>query len=117
MIRKRDIYDEEVDRLTANPDNIYSSWSQAKPLFYFCTINISNTGNRTCGCLSMIKQSTRYYKVDIHPDINDELTKQIQADKNLPDSIDDIKPKHLKYFAKWQRKLDKYRKKYSNIQN
>jgi hypothetical protein len=53
--------------------------------------------------LTQIHSSSSYYQVEGRPD----LTKEIQADKNIPDDKNQIRVEHLKHFARWQRRLDK----------
>ena len=97
-----DIYDAEVERLTANPGDIHDSWCKAKLLFRFATPD-GHSGLRRdgkdCGCLTMIRSSMGVAWTD-------ELTAAIRADERIPDMTQRMTPAHLPVFAEWQRRID-----------
>lgn len=110
-----DIYAKEVKRLTQNPDDIDRSWRFAEPLFKFANLTGESDRHSNCGCLTMIKQYNGIrFKVNIDPSVNSKLQEELMKDNNIPNAKSEIQVKHLKHFARWQRKLDKLRKQFSN---
>lgn len=97
-----DKYDEEIERLTKNPEAIFDAWCEPTCLFEFVTPNgnkvIRPDGN-PCGCLTMVRQGDFAW--------TDELTAEIQADERLPKTGLMLTVEDLPVFAEWQRKLDK----------
>ena len=101
-MRTPDKYDDEIERLVpAGSDTLYESWVETTPLFAFC-------GG---GCLTMIRGSgsTSY---------TPELTEEIRADKEIPESSGELmtawdkrnrrqRRALLNRFAEWQRRLDR----------
>lgn len=96
-----DIYDEEIKRLSKDPDKIYSAWlygDDHSPLFDAAgPVRGPSAGY---GCLTQVKGGT-------HKAASKCLTAAIQADTRIPEDVNKIKLKHLPVFAEWQRKLDK----------
>lgn len=59
----------------------------------------SRDGKYACGCLTQI----RFGRFVAYTPA---LTKAIRADKRIPD-VHQLKPKHARLFAMWQRRIDK----------
>ncbi len=121
MKRKQDKYDRAIAILKEHPDQIMKAWnfpgSPTTPhpeaeetgcLFMYAgdenhpTFKY-DTHSFNCGCLTQVRDLHNYVAQ------NPTLTKAIRADKRLPKSSSDITVKHLKVFAEWQRKLDRYK--------
>lgn len=107
--RVRDRYDQEVERLSANPDAIEPSWWHShpshdvthSPLFDAC--GYSRSGGKSsqfCGCLTQVK-------CGMHCAQTSELTDAIRQDGRIPGHSLTIKAKDLPVFAEWQRRIDK----------
>lgn len=102
--KNRDKYDEAVAYLTKNPDEIYDAWNMASThvpvkgscLFVPCDLTVLTV----CGCLTQV----RGLEYDA---ATPRLTRAIRADRGIPKRGESIKPRHLKRFAYWQRRLDK----------
>ncbi len=110
-----DIYDLEIERLTANPELIEYSWKKCEPLFKVCKHNNTHINLRNpAGCLTEIRSKTMAFPVGvcIHPHIDTKLTEKIMNDERIPRSCKDIKVSDLPVFAEWQRVLDKLREQY-----
>ena len=109
MNSNKDKYDEAIEYLNANPDDIRIAWGA--PMFHpaGCLFEYASPSGETdvgVGCLTMIKGNSRFsvYKVD---GIHKELTEAIRADDRIPDLSCDITLNDLPVFAEWQRRLDK----------
>lgn len=85
-----DIYDAEIARLSANPDDIYDSWVAGKPLFAVLP--------GTCVCLTILRNCSWSPK--------DKIQTAIKSDERIPKHVQDIKVSDLPVFAEWQRRLD-----------
>ena len=101
-VRERDRYDDDVDFLTAHPEEIPSAWGDPNihshgSLFCFVTPDRRSHGN--CGCLTSVKYGT-------WPACNDLLTEAIRSDPALPNSHLDITVADLPRFAEWNRTID-----------
>ena len=103
-----DIFDQEINKLTKlynnNKNAIYESWDSYQPLFETANVvDVSNIDNHPAiGCLTQIK----YEEFTSGDPLIDE---EIRNDENIPRPRE-IEPKHLKYFADWQRRLNSIRK-------
>jgi hypothetical protein len=106
----KDIYDEEIERLTANPQDIRDSWYDCRPLFKTCK---GEKGNSKTGCLTEIRNPNMGCIVTIHPHIDEQLTTQIMNDERIPRFVEDITVADLPVFAEWQRTLDTHRAQYT----
>lgn len=121
VTRPRDIYDEGVEYLAANPDKIYDAWNSAAagiesagcltyPLprgAYALFAHVTQSRNprskimvEYCGCLTQVKAGT-------DPAETMELTDIIRADKRIPRKTGKFKRKTLEHFAEMQRWIDK----------
>lgn len=98
--RKRDRYDDEVNRLTNNPRLIRESWDYAEPLFQHVQHVARPRANFVCGCLTQVASK-------IFEAATPELTEAIQKDERIPKSVEFITVEHLPLFAEWQRRIDK----------
>lgn len=107
MKNKNDIYEQEVKRLTENPELIRESWNKAEPLFKMVNSERHDDSHLlTCGCLTQIKGlGDKAYK-DGKEDL--ELTRKIKEDERLPGRAARITAEHLPVFAEWQRRIDHY---------
>lgn len=100
-----DIYDKEIERLTAKPYEIQASWMGAEPLFALVRPS-DKKGVGYCpngaqvGCLTAVKFGN-------YEAWTPELTAAIRADSRIPSSTDDITVAILPVFAEWQRRIDK----------
>ena len=92
----RDKYDEAIEYLTANPDQIYVAWVDTTLHPHGCLFQFAGHGS----CITMIRNGW-----DGDSRIP-ELTRVIRNDERLPSFARDIKPAHLPVFADYQRKLD-----------
>jgi hypothetical protein len=116
---EKDIYDLEIERLTADPGQIRNAWLFGTPLFKFVTLDGSNvitsaSGKKlvdfSIGCLITIRHESGDRAV-IHPSINDQLTDLIKGDNRIPDvDVTMLSVEHLPLFAAWQRKIDRIKK-------
>ena len=124
----KDRYDEAIEYLTDNPEQIMDCWDRAwlsehGDLFKYvspggrweCRIN-ERLDSPSCGCLTQIRDSFLNHRkgalLKIASDksgmaIDEELTKEIQLDQRIPSNPEDITVESLPVFAEWQRKLDK----------
>lgn len=112
MEKVKDKYDEEIEYLKANPDEINDHWSCGKPLFQYVTLD--GSGKDGSGCLTWVKRQSHYKEVNIDIEVNKQIRDEILADDRIPKNENDITIDHLEVFAEWQRKLDVYRYKYKN---
>jgi hypothetical protein len=109
----KDVYDQEIEYLTNNPNRIYTHWNQSSPLF--ARAREESFRAQWFGCLTQIRTDT-YFKAQTY-----KLTELIRADERIPlspkmvdengDLIPDnggmtIQVEHLAVFAEWQRRLD-----------
>ena len=100
----KDVYDLEIERLQAIPDEefnseVYGVWLMGEGLFKF--LDKYNQG----GCLTMVKEGK--YDAYLNGEVDDGLTLEIRQDERIPDSSDDITKQSLSVFAEWQRRVDK----------
>lgn len=108
-----DIYDEEIERLTKDPDEIGRSWGHVDPLFKYADgggpddplLYDEKTG-RSSGCLTMIRSNLQDNGAFIKGRLDLALTAEIAADERLPKCSTDITLEHLPVFAEWQRRID-----------
>jgi hypothetical protein len=103
MEQVKDIYDEQIERLTANPREIFSEWFDAIGLFK----KTGGSNDLNSGCLTQIRHTYLQYSAVIKGRVDILLTEAIRKDDRLPTSSSDIKVEHLPVFAEWQRKIDK----------
>lgn len=112
----KDKYDEAVDYLTKNPEEIYQCWNhpisyRAGALFLPVSDKLPASPNTVdllprrgdglmCGCLTMVRAGLKVAWTD-------ELTEAIRGDARIPKTPESIKPEHLPVFAEWQRRIDK----------
>lgn len=97
-----DRYDQEVERLTKEPERIFGAWFSASPLFGFVTpsrLCDVRDDSKSCGCLTLVMG-------EVYVAWTDELTAAIRADERLPKDSSGIGPANLPVFAEWQRKID-----------
>lgn len=109
--RLLDIYDLEIIAITNKEKSIQESWQNVDPLFKFA----GDVEAPNCGCLTMIRRFDSS-RVCINQEVDDMLTEQIRNDHRLPKTPFETSLAHLPVFAEWQRKLDKYRKAYEEVQ-
>ena len=103
-VRPRDVYDDEVERLTKHPKEIFKSWAEMGPLFGFVSPSRQiTTDSNGCGvgCLTMVHSGP---EVAFDPSLTDE----IRRDNRLPKSGGKTTPDHLPVLAEWNRRLDKH---------
>lgn len=113
----KDKYDEAIEYLTKNPDEINDAWNYASThkagcLFMACSPHISNgeiitlfprrEDRELCGCLTMVRKEGGSYHA-----WTDDLTASIRADDRIPQNSEEITLESLPVFAEWQRRLDK----------
>lgn len=107
----KDKYDEQIEELLALngefKDIVVSQWSVGRGLFAY-----AHRGNRmngiTSGCLTMIRANTRgRIERPRHMAQTEALTREIEADERIPNSVKGITRDNLPIFAEWQRRLDK----------
>jgi hypothetical protein len=96
-----DIYDYEIERLTANPSDIRNSWVSGKPLFQFICNCTKKQPPCPHGCPTVIRGN----EVD-WPAQTPELQELIINDNRIPVSARDIRVEDLPAFAEIQRKAD-----------
>lgn len=105
------MYDEQIQFLQANPEEIDNQWREAIGLFVFVHPEIVKTATipKECGCLSMIRSQQIYgsYAYGKSQLSDPELTQQILTDERIPKRPDDIRVEHLPVFKEWQLRLDK----------
>lgn len=111
---EKDIYDLEVERLQAIPDEefrgeIYKAWQdigrpEHSPLFDI----IGHKCNNLAGCLTQIRSISRRAYINGSP--NEEITQQIHNDERIPRSPSFITKESLPVFAEWQRKIKSLQK-------
>lgn len=100
-------YDEAVEYLTRNPDEIMPAWFRpavhlAGRLFYFAGTHGRGQvrpDGQSCGCLTMIRGDNSVAWTDA-------ITKAIRADDRLPERSCGFQPHHLPAFRDWQTYLD-----------
>lgn len=92
----RDIYDEEIARLTANPDDIEESWNHYHPLFEL----IDARG--ICCCPTQFKGCKEIYGGKVDPLV----AKKIFEDERIPTNVKYITVESLPAFAEVQRLAD-----------
>jgi hypothetical protein len=110
-----DIYNEQIEYLTKNPNQIANDWSTGKGLFKRIG-NDKYNEHYMSGCLTMIRNHPFYNNTlndalmpvvaFINNKPNFELTKEIIEDERIPVSVLRIRSEHLPVFAEWQRKID-----------
>lgn len=97
-----DKYDEQIQRLLADPVLLEGEWCDGEGIFALC-------GDRNkidyLGCLTMIRRTRD--KID-RPWVaaTPELTLAIRQDERIPETHKEILPEHFPVFAEWQRKID-----------
>ncbi len=91
---EKDQYDEQIERLTANPHLIESEWMYSKGFF-------SGRGHTFGICISMIKSG--YYPSS---EVKGGIFKEIRDDARIPSHASEITLASLPVFAEWKRKLD-----------
>ena len=94
-----DSYDEMIDYLKDNPNDIYRLWSYGVGLFQFASRPNSPHQKSTVGCLTMIKGNSY-----VAPTF--EITEKIRADERVPADSWLITPDSLEVFAEYQRLFD-----------
>jgi hypothetical protein len=102
----RDKYDDAIDYLTENPDEIYHVWGlgsqdrgRINPAPGSVLFNI--VGRDGCGgCLTQIRA-----RAD-HTPRQTPLIEAIRSDHRIPYHSSEIQVRHLRHFAEWQRKID-----------
>ncbi len=120
---KRDKYDDAIDYLMDNAEQIREAWLVPSYNLGGCLFQFAKRDDRSqhplcnnkIGCLTTIrKTATRSDVNERHVAITDELTAAIRNDDRIPDSINIImfmlseeRLKTLKVFAEWQRRLDR----------
>lgn len=98
-----DKYDEQIERLTANPRAIRSEWFAGRGLFRFAGVEEEGEpAEDGIGCLTMIREEPDRYRA-----ADDDLTRRILGDARLPDDPSKITPDHLPIFAEYQREMDR----------
>jgi hypothetical protein len=98
-----DAYQQAVEHLTANPEEIYPAWNHGgRPTEQPGGVLFRPVGTHgNCGCLTQVR-TCQYGSEAQTPG----LTMGIRADKRIPTRAIDITPDHLPIFAGWQRRID-----------
>lgn len=94
-------YQAQIERLTKNPEHVYSEWIEALGLFQF--IGDPNI-HYNAGCLTHIKSTNSV--AFINGGINEELTTKIKEDERIPSSGSYIKPEHFAVFLEYRNIID-----------
>jgi len=119
----KDKYDEAIEYLTRNPDQICRAWDATWSHVAGCLFRpasasttdpgrgipwpLDRTGSFQCGCLTTIRlgEPGKYGHAVLAE--TEDLTKEIRADERIPKTIKEVTVEHLPVFAEWQRRLDK----------
>ena len=102
-----DEFDIAIAYLTKHPEELSDAWGcpsvhRAGCLFRFPATYAPEFDSTCYGCPTFVKKYRgKYGFISVTP----ALTKAIRADKSLPSSPGKIRIKHLRLFAKWQRRI------------
>lgn len=112
--RQPDKYDDAVAYLTEHPNEIYDAWCtpSSHPAGCLFTYVGPEPTDNAYGCLTQIHRFPTAYKA-----FTPELKERIIASKALTSiKHESITVDKLKYFAMWQRRIDKAREEYHRAQ-
>jgi len=102
-------YTEQIERLSAHPEEIEQAWIEGIGLFEFAgtrdkddqRFGSGKESDLPVGCLTMIAAHLGYVAA------TPALTKAIKADKRIPKHWSKIGPENFHVFEEWQLRLDK----------
>lgn len=97
-------YDQQIAKLTENPNEIFSDWRYGVGLFNFLG---RHTEEFNSGCLTQIRSDKESHKVIINGEVNEELTNKIHNDERIPYHAETITVKDLPVFKEYQELFDK----------
>lgn len=95
---------EQIQRLTEHPENIFDEWKLA--LGFFAMAGQSGRSDRIAdgkwiGCITMIKDNPELYQAQ-----TPELTAAILADDRIPRNGGEITVDDLLVFLEWKNRID-----------
>lgn len=112
MNNEKDKYDIAIEYLTKYPNEMYTAWGnpdahEAGCLFQYATRKYGPENTPlSIGCLTMIRDSNKLQTMYCEAETQ-QLTREIKADKRIPDRISKVTVDDLSVFAEWQRRLDR----------
>lgn len=92
----KDQYDEQIERLTAQPRKISDEWIAGRGLFKMIRSNCLNM------CPSMVRNVALHCTQEFKG-----VAAEIAKDERIPAFDGDITSAHLPIFAEWQRRIDR----------
>ena len=92
-------YDEQIEYLTKNPEDIERHWLKAKGLF---KVIGKESG---AGCLTTLRIGCGH--AFIKGVLDNDLRTEIANDERIPKSASEITVEHFPVFKEWQEKIDK----------
>ncbi len=99
-------YDEQIEYLTAHPQDIHHQWEAATGLFQFAARGNPSPYDSDCGCLTLIRRNSCMVAIT-NGEIDEALTQEIRNDTRLPKEVTSITLEHLPIFKYYQEKIDK----------